>query len=57
MCRIIVGTLVDIGSGKLTPDHLKDLFNHKKRSLAGVTAPSHGLFLKELNYSDFTFIG
>jgi len=57
MCRIIVGTLVDIGSGKLTLDHLKDLFKHKKRSHAGVTAPSHGLFLKELNYSEFTFIG
>lgn len=50
MVRNMVGTLVDIGRGKLEIDTLPMIFNSNKRSLAGVTAPAHGLFLHEVFY-------
>lgn len=49
MVRIIVGTLVDIGRGKITTS-LKDVINSKSRSNTGHTAPAHGLFLKKVYY-------
>lgn len=49
MVRIIIGTLVDIGRGKIT-NSLKDIINSKNRNMAGHTAPAHGLFLKKVYY-------
>lgn len=50
MVRIIVGTLVDIGRGKLSElDALKAL-ETGERALAGVTMPACGLYLKETKY-------
>ena len=45
MVRNIVGTLVDVGLGKITPDDFNNILLSKDRNLAGVTAPAHGLFL------------
>jgi tRNA pseudouridine38-40 synthase len=49
MVRIIVGTLVDIGRGKIN-ESLKDIINSKNRGKCGHTAPPHGLFLKKVDY-------
>jgi tRNA pseudouridine38-40 synthase len=50
MVRNIVGTLVDIGIGKITPDDLVKIREGKDRGKAGITAPAHGLFLVKVNY-------
>lgn len=50
MVRNIVGTLVDVGSGKCSPEGIADILALKDRSAAGVTAPPQGLFLKEVKY-------
>ena len=50
MVRIIVGTLLNVGNGKLNPDDIKKIILNKNRELAGMTVPAHGLFLKEVVY-------
>lgn len=50
MVRIIVGTLVFTGAGKINPDQIPDIIQSKKRSRAGITAPPQGLCLKEVFY-------
>ncbi len=50
MVRNIVGTLVDVGLGKITPAEFKDILESKKRSNASATAPAHGLFMMEVKY-------
>ena len=50
MVRNIVGTLVDVGLGKMTPDDFKQILASKNRNLAGITAPAHGLFLANVKY-------
>ncbi len=52
MVRNIVGTLVDVGLGKITPGDFNRILESKNRNDAGVTAPAHGLFLMEVAYSD-----
>jgi len=48
--RIIVGTLVNVGEGKIQPSDLKKIIEMKDRDKAGVTAPAHGLYLKKIIY-------
>lgn len=50
MVRNIVGTLVEIGSGKRPPEEMKKIIESKDRNNAGITAPAHGLYLKEVKY-------
>jgi tRNA pseudouridine38-40 synthase len=50
MVRAIVGTLVDIGKGKISPVQFQKIMESKDRKKAGPTAPAHGLFLKEVKY-------
>lgn len=50
MVRIIVGTLVYVGNGKLTADEVKTILEEKDRRLGGVTAPPQGLILEEVVY-------
>jgi tRNA pseudouridine38-40 synthase len=50
MVRNIVGTLVDVGLDKISPDEFKRILASKDRSRAGATAPAHGLFLAKVNY-------
>jgi tRNA pseudouridine38-40 synthase len=50
MVRNIVGTLVDVGLGKITPKDFHNILLSKDRNLAGITAPAHGLFLMNVNY-------
>ncbi|MGM9533509.1 tRNA pseudouridine(38-40) synthase TruA [Intestinibacter sp.] len=49
MVRIIVGTLVDIGRGRIK-HNMEEIINSKSRSMCGHTAPAHGLFLKKVQY-------
>lgn len=51
MVRNIVGTMVAVGMNKLTPASFQEVFNAMDRARAGATAPAHGLFLMEVNYS------
>ena len=48
--RIIVGTLVDVGRGKILPINIKKIIDSKDRSKAGATAPAHGLYLLKVEY-------
>jgi tRNA pseudouridine38-40 synthase len=50
MIRIIVGTLLDVGRGKLTPDDFQRILRSKDRQGAGRTAPPHGLCLMHVSY-------
>jgi len=50
MVRIIVGTLVEVGLGKRTPESVKAAIDAKDRSLAGKIAPAGGLYLDEVFY-------
>jgi tRNA pseudouridine38-40 synthase len=53
MVRIIVGTLIDVGRGKISPEKIKEILAAKDRQLAGLTAPPQGLTLVEVGYADF----
>ncbi len=50
MVRNIVGTLVDVGLEKISPDDFKKILLSKNRNLAGATAPAQGLFLMKVKY-------
>jgi tRNA pseudouridine38-40 synthase len=50
MVRTIVGTLLEVGRGKIEPRTIEDLFARKKRSLASPTAPAKGLCLIKVVY-------
>ena len=50
MVRAIVGTLVEVGRKKVTPEDFGHILASKDRTKAGPTAPAHGLFLKEVEY-------
>ncbi len=50
MVRAIVGTLVDVGKEKITPDEFRQIIKNKNRNQAGASAPAKGLFLVEVNY-------
>jgi tRNA pseudouridine38-40 synthase len=50
MVRNIVGTLADVGLGKITPNDFNNILLSRDRNRAGVTAPAHGLFLMQVNY-------
>ena len=50
MVRIIVGTLLLVGEGKLTPADVRDILEAKDRKKAGPTAPARGLTLISVDY-------
>ncbi|MBI9086604.1 MAG: tRNA pseudouridine(38-40) synthase TruA [Desulfobacterales bacterium] len=50
MVRNIVGTLVDVGTGKRMPEDIQRILASKDRSRAGATAPPQGLFLVRVDY-------
>lgn len=55
MVRAIVGTMVDVGTGKITPHEFEDIILAKDRSNAGKSAPAKGLFLADIEYPDTIF--
>ena len=50
MVRIIAGTLVYAGCGRILPDGIPDIIASRRRENAGITAPAKGLCLKEVFY-------
>jgi len=50
MVRIIVGTLLEVGNGKLDVSDVERILNEKKRSEAGPIAQAKGLCLKSVQY-------
>lgn len=50
MVRIIVGTLVEVGIGRIEPHAVEDILKSKERQRAGHTAPPQGLYLKNVYY-------
>jgi len=51
MARNIIGTLVEVGLGRYSPDRVEQVLKSRDRKLAGRTAPSRGLYLVEVIYS------
>ncbi|MBP3255944.1 MAG: tRNA pseudouridine(38-40) synthase TruA [Clostridia bacterium] len=50
MVRIIVGTLVDVGLGKIKPEEIPEIINSGDRTRAGKTLPPQGLYLVKVEY-------
>jgi len=50
MVRTIVGTLLEVGRGRIAPEEIEELFRHRDRSLAGPTAAAKGLTLIRVDY-------
>lgn len=50
MVRAIVGTLVDVGRGKLTVDGFREIVSTKDRCAAGTSMPGHALYLWDVKY-------
>ncbi len=50
MVRIISGTLVDVGIGKIEPEDIPNIIKEQKRELAGKTLPPQGLYLMNVEY-------
>lgn len=51
MVRIIVGTLLEVGIGKIKPEVIMDILQSKDRTKAGKSAPALGLCLKQVYYN------
>ncbi len=52
MVRIITGTLLEVGTGKISVDEVKTILDKKKREEAGPIAQAKGLYLKEVIYNN-----
>lgn len=50
MVRAVVGTLVDVGRGRVSPSGFRDIIEGKSRSGAGESMPGHALFLERIEY-------
>ena len=50
MVRILVGTAVEVGLGRLPPGAMLAIREGRNRAAAGPTAPPHGLFLDQVIY-------
>lgn len=50
MVRAIVGTLLEVGLGKIPPERIQEIIESKDRGKAGFSVPAQGLFLTEVAY-------
>lgn len=50
MVRAVVGTLVDVGRGRVTLDGFREIVEGRRRSDAGESMPAHALFLEDVTY-------
>lgn len=55
MVRAIVGTLLDVGTGKTNLEDFQNILNSSDRTKAGSSAPAHGLFLTKVHYPNTIF--
>lgn len=56
MVRAIVGTLLDVGTGKITVKEFQEIIKSKDRKKAGMNAPPEGLYLTSVKYPKSIFI-
>jgi tRNA pseudouridine38-40 synthase len=56
MVRAIVGTLMEIGLGKRSPEEMNEIIISKDRKKAGKSAPARGLFLSRINYPELIYL-
>ena len=50
MVRAVVGTLLDVGQGKISPEDIHKIIASKDRGEAGVSVPAKGLYLTKVSY-------
>jgi tRNA pseudouridine38-40 synthase len=55
MVRAIVGTLLEVGRGKLNTEGFKTIIEARDRGKAGTSAPAHALFLADISYPEEVF--
>jgi tRNA pseudouridine38-40 synthase len=55
MVRAIVGTMLDIGQGKMEVEELKSIITSQDRTRAGRSVPAHGLYLSKVEYPSEIF--
>lgn len=55
MVRAIVGTMIETGKGKVTPEDFERVLLSLDRSAAGMSAPARGLFLTDIEYPEEIF--
>lgn len=53
MCRILTGTLVEVGRGHKSAEQMPAILSARTRDAAGMTAPAKGLCLREVSYRPF----
>jgi tRNA pseudouridine38-40 synthase len=56
MVRAIVGTMIEVGSGKISPHEFEEIILVRNRCSAGKSAPAKGLFLADIEYPDEIFL-
>jgi tRNA pseudouridine38-40 synthase len=55
MVRAIVGTMIQLGEGKISPGDFQKIIEKKDRSAAGYSVPAHGLYLVDIGYPEGSF--
>jgi len=56
MVRAVVGTLVDVGRGRISPDNFKKIIERRDRCAAGDSMPANALFLVNIVYDEGIFL-
>jgi tRNA pseudouridine38-40 synthase len=57
MCLILgVGTLFEVGRGKMTKEQFADVITQHNRCAAGDSAPAEGLYLTKVDYPEEIFL-
>lgn len=56
MVRAIVGTLLEVGRGKMTVDEFRRIIELKDRGVAGTSVAAHGLYLVDIQYPNELFV-
>jgi tRNA pseudouridine38-40 synthase len=55
MVRALVGTILEVGLGKISLDEFRSIIEKKDRGAAGLSVPAHGLFLTDVEYPEEVF--
>ncbi|MDP2336441.1 MAG: tRNA pseudouridine(38-40) synthase TruA [Bacteroidota bacterium] len=56
MVRALVGTILEVGVGKISLDEFRAIIEQKDRGAAGLSVPAHGLFLTDIEYPESIFV-
>lgn len=56
MVRAVVGTLLEVGRGKLSQEGFRQVIEAKDRCKAGTSVPGHALFLTDVTYPEEIFM-